>query len=252
MKICSSARSDLAGEGIHRVDGADLIAEKLDAVGELLVGWMKFDHVAAHAERGPLEIHVVAGVLEIDQLAKHLVAVGLNAASNGQHRRLVIGRRAEAEDARNRRHQQHVASADEIAGGRETQAIQIVISAGVFLDVNIALGNVSLGLIVVVIADEIPDGIVGKELLEFLVKLCGQRFVMGDHQRGLVDAGDGVGHRKSLAGTGDAHERLKSRAGLDAGDKLFDGLGLISLGLKRTDHLKLAHGRIIAGSTMVA
>jgi hypothetical protein len=38
---------------------------------------MKLDDVAAHAEGGALEIDVVAGVLEIDQLCEHLVAVGL-------------------------------------------------------------------------------------------------------------------------------------------------------------------------------
>ena len=37
---------------------------------------MEFDDVAADAEGAAFEIDVVAGVLQIDQLAEHLVAVG--------------------------------------------------------------------------------------------------------------------------------------------------------------------------------
>ena len=55
-----------------------------------------------------------------------------------------------------------------------------------------------------------------------------------------------MGHRESLAGPSNAHQRLESRPALDAGDEPIDGLRLIPLRLKRTDNLELAHGRIIA------
>ena len=61
---------------------------------------------------------------------------------------------------------------------------------------------------------------------------------MGDHQRRPIDAGDGVGHSESLAGTGDAHEGLEF---LIAGCAVFvDGLcHLIALGLEGRDYLEL-------------
>ena len=192
------------------------IAEEFDAVGEFLVGRMELDDVAAHAEGAALEVDVVAGVLQIDQLAEHLVAVGLHVLADGQHAALVFHRRAEPEDAADRRHQQHIIAADQVAGGGEAQAIQIVIAAGVFLDVDVALRDVRFGLVVVVIADEIADRVVGKEFLEFLVKLGGQRLVVADDQRRAIDSGDGVGHRERFARAGDAHERLKFAASLDA------------------------------------
>jgi hypothetical protein len=107
----------------------------------------------------------------------------------------------------------------------EAQAIEIVIAAGVFFDVDVALRDVRFGLVVIVIADEIADGVIGKELLEFLIKLGGQRFVVADDQRRPIDAGDGVGHGEGFAGAGDAHEGLEFPARGNAGDELVDRLG---------------------------
>ena len=83
-------------------------------------------------------------------------------------------RRTQAEDAANGGDEQHVAAADEIAGGGEAQAVEIVVSAGILFDVDVALGDVGFGLVVVVVADEIADGVVGEELLE-LPRRAGRR-----------------------------------------------------------------------------
>ena len=161
----------------------------------------------------------------------------------GSTRCLVIHRRAQAEDAGDGGDEQHIVAADQIARGRQAQAIQIIISAGIFFDVDIALRDVRFGLVVIVIADEISDRVVGKQFLEFLIKLGGERFVVADHQRRPVDAGDGVGHREGLARAGDAHERLEFLPLLDAGDELVDRLRLIALGLERADDFKIGHGK---------
>jgi hypothetical protein len=142
------------------------IAEEFDAIGEFLVAGMQFDHIAADAEGAALEIDVVAGVLQIDQLAQHFIAVGFDPLADRQHEALVIDRRTKAEDAAHGRDQQHIIAAHQIArGGRQAQAIQIVISAGVFFDVDVPLRDVRFGLVVIVIADEIADGVVGNSSL---------------------------------------------------------------------------------------
>ena len=88
-----------------------------------------------------------------------------------------------------RRDEQHVVAADEVARGRQAQAVQVVVAAGVLLDVDVALRDVRLGLVVVVVADEIPDGVVREQLLELLVKLGGEGLVVADDERRPVERG---------------------------------------------------------------
>jgi len=95
-----------------------------------------------------------------------------------QHRFLVLPRRTQAEDAAHGGDQQHVAAADEVACRRQPQAVEVVVAAGVFLDVDVALRDVRLGLVIIVVRDEITDGVMREELLEFLVKLGSERLVV--------------------------------------------------------------------------
>ena len=64
----------LAGQRIDLDDALDLVAEELDADGQVLVGGEDLQHVAAHAELAAHEVLVVALVLDVGQLAQHAVA----------------------------------------------------------------------------------------------------------------------------------------------------------------------------------
>jgi hypothetical protein len=44
------------------------------------------------------------------------------------------------------------------------QPVDLVVDRGVLLDVGVARRDVGLGLVVVVVADEVLDGVVGEEL----------------------------------------------------------------------------------------
>ena len=68
--------------------------------------------------------------------------------------------------------------------------------------------DVRLGLVVVVVADEVAHGVVGEERLELVVELRRERLVGRDDQRRLVHRGDDVRHRERLAGAGDAEQHL--------------------------------------------
>jgi hypothetical protein len=57
-------------------------------------------------------------------------------------------------------------------------AVDLVVDDGVLLDVGVARGDVRLGLVVVVVADEVLDGVVGEELLELAVELRRERLVV--------------------------------------------------------------------------
>ena len=88
----------------------DLVAEHLDPHGELFVGRMNLDHVAADAKRPAAEGGVVAVVLQLDEFAQQLVAVDFVADADGDDAGLVLVRRSEAEDAGDAGDDHHVAA----------------------------------------------------------------------------------------------------------------------------------------------
>ena len=65
----------------------------------------------------------------------------------------------------------------------QPEPLDLLVDRGVLLDVDVALGDVGFGLVVVVIADEVADGVVREELLELGVELGGERLVVRHHQR---------------------------------------------------------------------
>ena len=96
-------------------------------------------------------------------------------------------------------HDDHVAAQEQRAGGGVAQAVDLVVDRRVLLDVEVLRRHVRLGLVVVVVADEVLDGVVGQELAELVAELRRQRLVVGDDQRRLLHLGDDVGHGERLA-----------------------------------------------------
>ena len=66
---------DLAADRVEVHDLFDLFAPQLHADGGVLRGRPDLDGIAAHAELAARRLEVVARVLDVDQLAQHLVAV---------------------------------------------------------------------------------------------------------------------------------------------------------------------------------
>ena len=119
--------------------------------------------------------------------------------------------------------------------------------SGVFFDVDVALRDVGFGLVVVVVADEIMDGVAREEGAELLVELGGQRLVVGQHQRRFAELGDHITRRKCLAGARRSEQGLARPAVAEALDELGDGLGLIAGGLEFAGQLELG-GHVRPGS----
>ncbi|OPZ77832.1 MAG: hypothetical protein BWY77_01623 [bacterium ADurb.Bin431] len=91
------------------------------------------------------------------------------------------------------------------------------------------MGEIGLGLIIVIVADEILDRIVRKEAAEFAVELGRQGLVVRDDQGRTVDAGDDVGHGEGLAAASHPEQGLVAIPAPQPLDKLFDRLGLVAL-----------------------
>jgi hypothetical protein len=121
------------------------------------------------------------------------------------------------------------------SGGREPHPIDLVVDRRFLLDVRVGGGDVGLGLVVVVVADEVLDGVLGEEAAEFLVELRGQRFVVGHHQRRPVHVGDHVRHGERLARAGDSKQRLMRVAAVQPVSELGDRANLVAAQLEVAD-----------------
>ena len=163
-----------------------------------------------------VEVHVVAVVLHVDELAQDGPLVDLLAPAQVQQVVAVLLGRAQAVDARHRGDHDDVAPGEQRRGGRVAQPVDLVVDRRVLLDVGVGRGDVGLGLVVVVVADEVLDPVVGEELAELVGQLGGQRLVGGEDQGGLLDLLDRPGDGGALARAGDAEERLVALAVADA------------------------------------
>ena len=228
---------ELARQRVEVLQALDLVAEQLHAVGRLRVGGEDLQRLAPHAEVRAPERSVVARVLDRDELAQQPVAVDVVAALEQHHVAVVGLRRAHAEDRRHRRHDDHVAPAEQRRRRRVAQAVDLLVDRRVLLDVEVLGRDVGLGLVVVVVRDEVLDGVVGEERAELVAELCRQRLVVRHDERRALQALDRRRHRHRLAGAGRAQERDEALLILHARGDIVDRLGLIGGG--REDRVEL-------------
>src|SRR5205085_7977745 len=127
---------DLAGEGVDAADALDLVAEQLDADARLLVGREHLDGVAPNAELAPDEVHVVALVLHVDQLAEDGALVALLTRPEREELAGVLLGRPEAIDARHGGDDDDVAPAEQRSRRGVAEPVDLVVDRRVLLDVR--------------------------------------------------------------------------------------------------------------------
>ena len=232
----------LPGERIELVDRFDLVAEQRHPPGAVLVvGGEDLDHVAAHAEGAAIEVAGAALVLQRDEVGDELALVDALALLEREgHRRIGLDR-ADAVDARHRRHDDDVVALEQRARRAVAHAVDLLVDRGFLLDIGVGARHVGFGLVVVVIADEILDRVVGKEAPELAVELGRERLVGREDERRALRLLDHPRHGEGLAGAGDAEQHLRAVLAIDALDEVGDRLRLVALGRKiRLDHQPLA------------
>ena len=189
-----------SGDDLDFGDALDLVAEKLHAHRLLLAGGGDdLYNIAPDVEGAALGLEVVAGILNLHQAVQQLLDLHLHALAQGHGQILVLRGVAQAVDAADRGHDDHVPALRQPAGGAVAHAVDLVVDGAVLLDEGVRGGNVGFGLVVVVVGHEVAHGVVREELLELARQLGRQRLVVGDHQRGPVGLGDDVGHGEGLA-----------------------------------------------------
>ena len=112
---------------------------------------------------------------------------------------------------------------------RVAHAVDLLVDRGILLDVGVGARDIGLRLVVIVIADEILDRVVGKEAPELAVELRRQRLVGRQDQGRALGLLDHLRHGEGLARAGDAEQHLAAIVAAHAFDQVGDGLRLIAL-----------------------
>src|SRR3989344_6268426 len=122
-----------------------------------------------------------------------------------------------------------------------SQAVNLGINHRLLLYVGVGMGDVRLGLIIVIVGDKIMDSIFWKKLSVFLGQLRRERLVVRQDEWGLIEMGNTVCRRKRLAAPRHAEQGLMTHARVEA---LIQGsyrLGLIPRRLERVMKPEVGH-----------
>ncbi|MPN42075.1 hypothetical protein SDC9_189631 [bioreactor metagenome] len=146
-----------------------------------------------------MKIQFVALVLHFGKTLDDLPLSHAIADPHGQDHLVVLVPVADAVDARHRRDDHAVPSFKQALGRGEPHLLDVLVNRRILLDEQVARRNVGLGLVIVVIGNEVLDRIFRQEFAKLGIQLCRQRLVRRQHQRRPAGTGDHVGHRIRFA-----------------------------------------------------
>ena len=219
----------LARERIEVAQGIDLVVEQLDPHRlALRLGREDVDDIAAHPIGALLQVDFIARVLHVRQAPQQLALLQPVAARHVQHHAQVRFRVAQPIDRRHGRDDDGVRPLEQRLGRRQTHLLDVLVDRGILLDEGVRGRHIGLGLVVVVVGDEVLDRVLRKEHLELAVQLRRQRLVVREHQRRPLHLLDHVGDGEGLAGAGHPQQGLVRQAAGEPIHKFFNRLRLIT------------------------
>ena len=178
---------DLPGQHVDIRNALDLIAEELHPDGPVCgISGKDLQNVAFYPEGTPVKIHLVPGILDVDELPDHFVPVLFHAGAQGDHHVKKFLGSAQTVDTGYRRHDDHIPALAERRRSGEPQLIDLVVGGSVFGDIGVRGRHIGFRLVIIIIGDKIFHRVVGKEFLEFSVQLRRQGLIVGKHQRRLI------------------------------------------------------------------
>ena len=159
----------LPRDRIADLDALDTVEVKDDAKGVVTTWHPDVDHFAPHPAFASLQIGGRSAILELDEFTQQVAGLDRLADVAAQ---MVLKEglgRVETVNARDRRHHDAIGPGHQRSHSGKTFLLDALVDAQLLVDVQVALGEVGLGLIVVVVGDEILHGVVGKVAHHFLM-----------------------------------------------------------------------------------
>ena len=234
---------DVAGERVEQGQLFHFVVEQIDPDRHLRVlGGKHVQYVAAHTERAAAEFQLVALVLHLGQALDDVALAAALAGAQVQDHAVVVDRVADPVDAGHRGHDHRVGTLQQRLGRRQPHLLDVLVDARVLLDVQVARRDVGLGLVVIVVGDEVLHRVLGEELAHLRVELRRQRLVGCQDEGRAAELGDDVGHGVGLARAGHPEQGLERQAVLDPLDQLGDCLRLVARRRERLMQLERAVG----------
>ena len=183
----------------------NLIPEHHQAPGDAFqMRGENFDRVAFDAKIAAPEGDVVALVLQIDQRGEKRLSLHLLPLHKSENHPLIGFSRADAVNAGHRRHDNHIVAFQQRARRRMAHAVELFIHHGFFFDIGVRARDIGFGLIVIVIADEIFDGVIREKRFHFSIQLRRQCFIGRKDQRRALQRLNCMRDGKGFAGSCDA------------------------------------------------
>ena len=142
-------------------------------------------------------------------------------------------------DARHRGDDDHIIPLQQSAGGRVAHTVNLFVDLTFFFNIGVGTRHIGLWLVIVVIAHEILNGIVGEKSLKLAIKLGCEGFVGGENNCGALGVLNDPGHSERFARACGAQKHLVLFTCLHTGHQFLNGCRLIaccgefSLQLKR-------------------
>ncbi len=197
----------------------DFVTEHLNANGELFVYRDDFDGIAADPECSPEEGDIVSLILHTHECPSHFFPGDALADVERQHRLEILFGRTQAVDAAHSGDDDDVAPRKQRVRRGVPQTFHFGVDGRVLLDEGICLRHVRLRLVIVVIGDEVLNGVARKELPQLVGKLGCQCLVMRHDQGGPLQTLNQPCGGGRLSGTG---RTQKSHIGFTGADSLFE------------------------------
>ena len=182
-------------------------------------------------ETAPLEVDVIAVVLNLDQVVQDRITFNLLADVQGEDAVLVLVRVTKTEYTGNRSHYDHVVTLQERGRGGVPQFINLIVNGSILFNVGIAGWYVGFGLVVVIIGNEVLHRIIREELLHFAIQLPRQGLVVGKDQGRFIHVGNHIGDREGFPGPRCSQQDLGFLSLFNFLGQFGDGLGLVPGGL---------------------
>ena len=125
-----------------RLKTSPVVPEEADPDGPAFVPHGEdVQRVSPDPEGAPLEVEIVPLELDVHELAHDLLPAHLHAGPQGEGQVQILLRVAQGVDAAHRRHDDHVPSLVQGAGGGVAEPVDLLVDGGGLLDIGVAGGE---------------------------------------------------------------------------------------------------------------